>query len=871
MRKRNIILVIIALIIVLPLAAILIFVASFNPNAYKPRIIAAIEQATHRQVTITGNLHLAASLTPVISASGITLANPPGYPDATMMTLSRIEAQVALLPLLGHHVDLVNLTLEQPVITLERNAQGIGNWNFQQPAPTAQAAPSSAQPTHHATIALQSVSIRNGTLIVKQATTVRTLTIAQLTARADTFDAPLKLRLRAAYDGQAFEVTGATGPIARLSNGATAGAGSSWPVDATIAAAGATAHAKGSIAHPRSLAGYRLAVDGNAPDLAALDPFAGGYALPPLKSVAFSGAVTGSGSTVSDVANAKLDAGASDLGTIRPGLQLTVLHATMASLTDKLLADVTGSLDGKALALKGTMGPLSTLIPQPAPKLPQSGSALGALAAGAAPPVFGIDMAGSAGSAQFTVDGSMAAPLQLAGAALKITAQTPDLSHLSPLAGSALPALTHASASMTVIDPNGLGLRHAIGFQSLAISADQAQFGGAGSLTFAPVPDLQAIINAPRIDLSALLASMPKPAANPLQPATQPAPAPAQPATSPNQLIPNTLLPLGVLKQAAGNVELSVGQLLYRGVQYDAIQAHGLLQNGLLTIRPFSAQLPGGGINGAVTVNAAATPPQVAASLQAPAFGVAPLLASLNLPHTAAGTVQAYADLAGQGDTPHQIASTLNGTLGVSMVNGVVDGAVIDHFFGDALQAENLPVNAIGAQGPALIRCFAARINASNGIGALRALILESSRLYLTGTGTMAFGPETLNLILQPQVQAGNGAIPLPVRLGGSFAHPSPGIAPPGDYGATASAIGQHFAGNQGFLGTLARRLGIAKPPASPQSCAGALALARLGHPGATPAPAPAAMPGNGYPPQGSNQPPPQSSGPQNLLQNLFR
>jgi AsmA protein len=417
---------------------------------------------------------------------------------------------------------------------------------------------------------------------------------------------------------------------------------------------------------------------------------------------------------------------------------------------------------------------------------------------------------------------------------------------------------------MTVIDPGGLGLAHAIGFQSLALSSDQAQFGGAGSLTFGAVPDLQAIINAPRIDLSALMAAMPEPATNPAQPAT-----PAAPAAPANQMIPNTPLPFGLLRQAAGNVELSVGQLLYRGVQYTAIQAHGLLRNGVLTVRPVSVQLPGGGITGSLSVNAAANPPQLSFAGEAPAFGVAPLLASLGLPHTAAGTVQAYADLAGQGNTPHEIAATLNGTLGVSMVNGVVDGAVLDHYFGGALRAENLPAGAIGAQGPALIRCFAARVDSRGGIGVVRAFTLESSRMYLTGTGSLAFGPERLDVILQPQIQMGNGAIPLPVRVGGSFSQPAPGIAPPGDYGATASAIGQRFANSRGFLGTLARRLGIAGRAPSPQSCTGALALARLGHPGPAPAPAPAAMPNSGLPNRGTNQPPP--SGPQNLLQNLFK
>lgn len=877
MRKRNIAILVVALIVVVPLAVILILVATFNPNQYKPQIIAAVEHATHRRVSITGKLQLTASLAPTISASGITLANPPGYPGANMVTLGRIEARIALLPLLSHRIDVANLTLVDPTIMLERNAQGVGNWVFGQPG-TSQPA-TAATPNRHVlepgkrpAVALQAVSIKNGTLIIKQAKATRTVTIASLTAQAATLDAPLHLKAQAAYDGQPFTLDGTTGPLSRFSSGATG----PWPIDATIAAAGATIHVKGTATHPRQLAGYNFAVIATAPDLAALDPYLDGYTLPSLKSVSFSGNVTQSNGTVPAVTDATLDAGASDLGTYRSGLALTALKATMKSLTDPLNLNATGSLGGTVLTLAGTMGPLGVLIPQPPPQPPKSGSALGT-SAPAPRPNFAVDLTASAGDAQMTVKGSVAAPVKLAGVALKIAAQIPDLAHLSPLAGQPLPAWTHIDTDLTLTDLGGKGLRHAVGLESLAFSSDQAQIGGAASITLDNTPNLQAILNAPRIDLSALLAAMPKPA-NPTagQPASPPAsgakPSP-KPAPSPasGQLIPDTPLPFGLLRQAAGNVELSIDQLIYKNATYHAIQAHGLLQNGVLTVRPATADLPGGSVAATLEVNAATAPPHVTFTAAAPAFGLAPLLASFGLPHSAAGTVQLYADLAGQGQTPHAIAASLNGQLGVSLVNGEVDGAVIDHLFGDALSAAGLPRSMLSAQGPVLVRCFAVLVDANNGVGTLRAFTLDSSRVYLTGTGTLNLGPETLNVILRPQVQIGNGGVPVPVQISGTFNQPRPGVAPPGDYGATAEAIGQHFAGKGGsILGNLARRLGIAPPPPDPQSCTGALTLARMGHPGPAPAPAPAAMPTQASP--GANSPPnPSGSGPQDLLRSLFR
>ncbi|HET9148455.1 MAG TPA: AsmA family protein, partial [Acetobacteraceae bacterium] len=336
MRRRNIAILTVAAIIIIPLAALLIFIASFNPNRYKPQIIAAAERATGRQVAIAGDLRMNLSLSPTISASDITLANPPGFPDATMATLRRIRARVALLPLLGHRIDIVNLTLVDPAITLERNAAGQGNWVFT-PAPGAHpAAPVPAHPARRPVIALQAVSIRNGVVTMKQAGAARVLTIARLTARAATLASALHLKAEAAYDGQPFSIAGKTGPLSRFSTG---GAGP-WPLDAAVSAAGATLHVKGTVAHPRRLAGYDLALAAAIPDLAALDPYAGGYALPPLKSVSFSGNLAQPGGTapgaIPAVTDARLDIGASDLGTLRPGLRLASLHAAMKSLSSPL-------------------------------------------------------------------------------------------------------------------------------------------------------------------------------------------------------------------------------------------------------------------------------------------------------------------------------------------------------------------------------------------------------------------------------------------------------------------------------------------------------------------------------------------------------
>ena len=47
------------------------------------------------------------------------------------------------------------------------------------------------------------------------------------------------------------------------------------------------------------------------------------------------------------------------------------------------------------------------------------------------------------------------------------------------------------------------------------------------------------------------------------------------------------------------------------------------------------------------------------------------------------------------------------------------------------------------------LTCFALRLDASNGVGTVSALRLDTSTLGMTGTGTMNFGTETLDLHLR--------------------------------------------------------------------------------------------------------------------------
>jgi hypothetical protein len=78
MPWRRILVIVVGLLVVLPIAGISIFIATFNPNGWKPRIQNAVMRATGRELSLNGPVSLKWSLMPTIEARDVALANFDG-------------------------------------------------------------------------------------------------------------------------------------------------------------------------------------------------------------------------------------------------------------------------------------------------------------------------------------------------------------------------------------------------------------------------------------------------------------------------------------------------------------------------------------------------------------------------------------------------------------------------------------------------------------------------------------------------------------------------------------------------------------------------------------------------------------------------
>jgi uncharacterized protein involved in outer membrane biogenesis len=201
-RTATLILGIAGAIVALVLVAVAIAVATVDVNSFAEPLAARVQAATGRKVTIGGPLKLNLSLEPTLRVDNVSLGNAEWGHAPALLRAARIEAQVALLPLLKRRFEVVRVTIVEPSIDLETDRQGRGNWVFDKlgGAPAGGGGPEAAVAP---ALGIGEIEIRDGRLNYVDGTTgaVTPVTIERLLVRSRTPDQPINGEFRGTVDG----------------------------------------------------------------------------------------------------------------------------------------------------------------------------------------------------------------------------------------------------------------------------------------------------------------------------------------------------------------------------------------------------------------------------------------------------------------------------------------------------------------------------------------------------------------------------------------------------------------------------------------------------------------------------------------------
>ena len=185
----------------------------FDANELIGPIQQHFRDATGRELTIRGGAELRLSLEPKLVIDDVALGNAAWGASPQMLTAKRIEAQVALLPLLRRRVEVVRFALIEPTISLETDSKGNGNWQIG--GTSGEGGGAARSPGG---LAFGDLTISNGTMTYRDGATgkVTNIAIETLSLHARDPQSPISAQFRGKVDDIAISVEGDLGPLDAL-------------------------------------------------------------------------------------------------------------------------------------------------------------------------------------------------------------------------------------------------------------------------------------------------------------------------------------------------------------------------------------------------------------------------------------------------------------------------------------------------------------------------------------------------------------------------------------------------------------------------------------------------------------------------------
>ena len=242
-------------VVLLLLIAVAIAVSTVDVNELVDPIKLRVKEATGRDLDVRGGIDLKLGLEPRLVLDSVTLSNAAWGKEAQMLSAKHIEVQVALLPLVRKHLEVVRLNLIEPRIALETDSRGKRNWEF--PAPPAAAEGTTPTPSG-ATLSgflVDDVAISNGAITYRDGNTgeLTTIVVDQLSMRASDAQSPIRASFRGKVSDTGVALEGNLGPLEQLLR-------KQWPYPVTM---------QGEIGGKKAAIGTQVSVQENT---VGLDP-----------------------------------------------------------------------------------------------------------------------------------------------------------------------------------------------------------------------------------------------------------------------------------------------------------------------------------------------------------------------------------------------------------------------------------------------------------------------------------------------------------------------------------------------------------------------------------------------------------------------
>ena len=440
--------------------------------------------------------------------------------------------------------------------------------------------------------------------------------------------------------------------------------------------------------------------------------------------------------------------------------------ASAPSADRPLKLSLDGSYNGKPFNVSGNVVPLASLSDTSRP--------------------WPFNLTMSIAGATASLDGTIRDLMGLRGLNMKVKAKSSDAGQMGELLGEPIPVRGPLEMSCRITDPRPKVYEIA----DLDVKAAGSDVSGS----------LSADISKPRLLLTADLRSK----RIDLRPFVGKEEGSSKKQQTSDKVFPNSPLPLGPLQLIDATVSLNAAEVLTPQLALHDLDAGLALADGQLSIRPLTAVVGGGNLNGRIDVESQGKVAQMATMVTIKQLDVGALERELKKPGILEGRADVSVNVSGRGESVAGLMAGLNGMMYVIMGEGRINNKYMGILGSNITSNVFRMINPFNKESPfTRVSCIVGGFKITNGIAETTALVVNSDYMSVVGDGTINLRTEGLDFSLKPVPKEGIGTgitgklnvslgeLTRPFKLAGTLAHPSLAI----DYQQTAIAAGKAVGG----------------------------------------------------------------------------
>ena len=788
------------LTIVFLIAAVYVYLKTYDYNKLKPLVAQMVEDATGRKLSLGGEVNLEIGFIPALVVTDVALANVSWGSQPQMIEIEKLQARVRLLSLLVRDLDIKYIRLVGVKVLLETGPKNQENWDFLAGSSSAGSI-GAFKPT---ALEVKQVKIENLHLTYRENRTgaPTRFTLASLEMNRQEDEDALALKLKADINGQPLTLSGKTGRIrdifghqrcplqlsgtladaavkingavddilkfqgidvtARLNGkniaslgpvlniqlpetqafdiaGHLRGSGDSLGFDninGNLSGSHIDMAISGSVANLIAFSGVDLKLKSSGKDLAVLSPFIG-EKIPATDQFEIQGRLTGSSKALT-MKNAQAAAR-------RGGLHFTASGEIKDFLTLRGM-DLQSRLIGKNLAEFGEV--IGEKFPT-TDAFEIKGRLSGSTDALALQKAQG---SARRGSMHLSLSGAVKDLLTLKDIDLQSRLKGKELAEIGPLFETKLPGLGPFDISGKLA-----GSAKAFSLNEVSATVDKSDFAGLAKFEFLKRPKITIRLASSVIDFTTLMKSLEQD---------------EQKAANKDQKQPRYFsddpLPFDALEKVDADIVLKAKNIHAKDARLKFGSMTLKLEDSDFSIKKFEATYKQTKISGDLHTNHG-SPTRVATKFLVQNFDLGGFLKETGVNDQVRATVDIAAHLDSSGDSVHSLMANLDGAIGAVMGEGFLT-EYLD------LLSSGLSKKVIQIWKPhksaEQIKCAVVQFDIKQGVATSQAFVFDTRAGVLTGEGKINLGTEKIDFLLVPTPEDTELSLLTSLRVKGTIMDP---------------------------------------------------------------------------------------------------